>query len=159
SPETLGYVACSLAYQRAAALALVQQGEPANRIPLARALQSARESIAKLKFSARLTGFSLDAPLAHPFVWQADDSLRVVVRAAGYSDSEWRKIQTRIHNQFRGDLVEVLCHGETAKRLEPFTKRLSFRDDDATARIALNAHLERQRFLFEDRQVLNIEPF
>lgn len=30
-PETLGLLACSLAYQRAAALALVQQGEPENR--------------------------------------------------------------------------------------------------------------------------------
>ncbi len=157
-PETLGLLACSLAYQRSAALALAQQGEPKNRVPFEHSLQSARKDLKKLKVGVNLAGFSLDAPLAHPFVWQADDSLSLVVRSAGYTDSEWRRIQLHVHDQFHTDLVEVLSHGETATRFEPFTKRLSLADNTA-AYAALNAHIERQRWLFEDRPVLNVEPF
>lgn len=157
-PETLGLLACSLAYQRAAALTLAQQGEPASRVPFENSLESAREQLRKFKADVNLAGFSLEAPLAHPFIWQADDAFFVAVRSAGYTDSEWRQIQARVHDQFRADLVEVLSHGETAARFEPFTKRLSLGDSSA-AYAALNAHIERQRWLFEDRPVLNIEPF
>jgi hypothetical protein len=157
-PETLGLLACSLAYQRSAALALAQQGEPGNRIPFQHSLQSAKDCLEKLKISVNLAGFFLEAPLAHPFVWQADDSLSLVVRNTGYTEMEWRRIQLRVHDQFRADLVEVLSHGETASRFEPFTKRLSL-GDNAAAYTALNAHIERQRWLFENRPVLNIEPF
>ena len=157
-PETLGLVACSLAYQRAAALSLSQQGEPKDRVPFEQALQSASQDLKKLTTKVDLSGFSLEAPLAHPFVWQADDSLLLVVRSVGYSENEWRQIQFHVHDQFCTGLVEVLAHGETASRFEPFTKRLSMGDNSA-AHTALNAHIERQRWLFEDRPVLNIEPF
>lgn len=157
-PEVLGFLACSLAYQRCAALALVQQGEPRNRVPFHDSLESARTSLKKLSLSVSLKGFSLDAPVAHPFIWDADNALYLIVRYAGYSDSEWRQIQSRIHGQFRADLVEVLSHGETANRFEPFTRRLSL-GDDTSRYAALNAHIERQRWIFEDRPVLNIEPF
>jgi uncharacterized protein YjbI with pentapeptide repeats len=157
-PETLGLLACSLAYQRSAALALTQQGEPRNRVPFQDSLHSAGERLKKLNVGVNLTGLSLEAPLAHPFVWQADDSLSLVVRSTGYSDTEWRHIQRRVHNQFGADLVEILSHGESAARFEPFTKRLSL-GDNAAAYTALNAHIERQRWLFENRPVLNVEPF
>jgi hypothetical protein len=157
-PETLGLLACSLAYQRSAALALAQQGEPRNRVPFQNSLQSAREALKRLKIGVSLTGFSLEAPLAHPFVWQADDSLSLVVRSTGYADAEWRHIQRRVHDQFGADLVEVLSHGEGAARFEPFTTRLSLGGNTA-AYAALNAHIERQRWLFENRPVLNVEPF
>jgi uncharacterized protein YjbI with pentapeptide repeats len=157
-PETLGLLAGSLAYQRSAALALVQQGEPSDRVPFEHSLQSAKENLKKLKVRVDLAGFSLEAPLAHPFVWQADDGLSLVVRSTGYTDSEWRQIQLRVHDQFRADLSEVLSHGETATYFEPFTTRLSLGDDTA-AYAALNAHIDRQRWLFEGRRVLNIEPF
>jgi len=157
-PEALGLLACTLAYQRSAALALAQQGEPQSRVPFEHSLRSATEELKKLKIHVGLTGFSLEAPLAHPFVWQADESLFLVVRVAGYADSEWRQIQLHVHDQFQADLVEVLAHGEAASRFEPFTKRLSLGDNTA-AYAALNAHIERQRWVFEDRPVLNIEPF
>ena len=157
-PETLGLIACSLAYQRSAALALAQQGEPKNRVPFERSLQLAKEDVKKLRVVTSLTGFSLEAPLAHPFVWDADDALYLVVRNDGYTDREWRQIQLHVHDQFRADLVEVLSHGESAGRFEPFTRRLSL-GDNMSAYAALNAHIERQRWLFENRPVLNIEPF
>jgi uncharacterized protein YjbI with pentapeptide repeats len=157
-PDTLGLLACSLAYQRSAALALAQQGEPRDRIPFERSLESVRKDLKTVKSSSSLAGFSLAAPLAHPFVWQADDSLFLVVRSHNYSDSEWRQIQLHVHEQFRTDLVEVLSHGETAAKFEPFTRKLSLGDSSA-AYAALNAHIERQRWLFEDKAVLNIEPF
>jgi hypothetical protein len=157
-PETLGLLACSLAYERAAALALAQQGEPGYRVPFEHSLQSAREGLKKLKVGVNLSGFSLAAPLAHPFVWQADESLSFVVRNSGYAESEWRRIQLRVHDQFRADLVDVLSHGESATRFAPFTRRLSL-GENAAAYAAINAHIERQRWLFEDRPVLNIEPF
>src|ERR1700733_2312559 len=157
-PETLGLLACSLAYERSAGLALAQQGEPANRVPFEQSLESVRGDLKKLKVSPSLAGFSLEAPFAHPFVWEADDALALVVRGAGYTDAEWRQIQRRIHEQFRADLAEVLSHGETSAKFEPFTKWLLL-GDNAAAYATLNAHIERQRWLFEDRPVLNIEPF
>lgn len=158
APEALGLIACSLAYQRSAALALAQQGEPQSRVPFERSLESAKKDVGKLKASATLAGFSLSAPLAHPFIWQADDSFALVVRSNYYSESEWRQIQLHLHDQFRADLVEVLSHGETAAKFEPFTRKLTL-GDSSGAYAALNAHMERQRWLFEDRPVLNIEPF
>lgn len=157
-PEVLGLIACSLAYQRSAALALAQQGEPKDRVPFERSLEQVSKDLAKLKIGDSLAGFSLAAPLAHPFIWQSDDSLYLVVGNNHYSESEWRQIQSHIHDQFRADLVEVLSHGETAAKFEPFVRRLSLGDSSA-AYAALNAHVERQRWLFEDRPVLNIEPF
>lgn len=157
-PETLGLLACSLAYQRSAALALAQQGEPKDRVPFEHSLRSAKSELKKLNVRVSLAGFSLEAALAHPFVWQADDGLHLVVRTAGYSESEWRQIQLHIHFQFQADLAEILSHGETAARFEPFTKRLSLADNTA-AYAALNAHIERQRWLFQDRPVPNTEPF
>src|SRR5215471_16525365 len=38
-PEKLGLLACSLAYQHSAALALAQQAEPTSRVPFERSLQ------------------------------------------------------------------------------------------------------------------------
>ena len=90
-PETLGLLACSLAYQRSAALA--QQGEPKNLIPFEHSLQSARKELQKLEVRVSLAGFSLEAPFAHPFGWQADDGLLLVVRGASYAESEWRQYQ------------------------------------------------------------------
>ena len=92
------------------------------------------------------------------FLPSTDDALSFSVRGLGYTESEWRRIQLRVHDQFRADLVEVLSHGETAPRFEPFTKRLSM-GDNTVAYAVLNAHIERQRWLFEERHVLNIEPF
>jgi hypothetical protein len=158
-PEKLGLLACSLAYQRSAALALAQQGEPEVRVPFQNSLEDARKQLGKLEAGWNLTGFSLEAPLAHPFVWKADESLSLVVRSSGYSDAEWRQIQLYTHDQFRADLVEILSHGESAPRFEPFTKRLSLSDNSTAAYAAINAHLERQRWLFNDRPVLNTEPF
>ena len=147
-----------MAYQRSAALALAQTGEPQSHVPFESSLESARQQLKKVEFRGSLAGFSLDAPLAHPFVWQADEALCLVVRSAGYSEREWRQIQMRVHDQFRTDLVEVLSHGATAPKFEPFTRRLSLGDESA-AYAALNAHIERQRWAFEDRAVLNTEPF
>jgi uncharacterized protein YjbI with pentapeptide repeats len=157
-PEKLGLLACSLAYQRSAALALALQGEPTKRVPFEYSLQTAKKQLKKLKTDVSLAGFSLDAPLAHPFIWQADDGLSLVVRSAGYAENEWRQIQLHLHDQFRADLVEVLSHGESAACFEPFTTRLSL-GDNTSAYAALNAHIERQRWLFENQPVLNIEPF
>jgi len=157
-PEILGILACSLAYQHSAAMALAQQGEPRNHVPFESSALSVKKALEKLMIQVDLLGFSLEAPLAHPFVWQADESLYFVVRNVGYSDDEWRRIQARIHDQFRADLVEVLSNGETATRFEPFTKRLLLGDKSA-AYAALNAHIERLRWVFEDRPVLNVEPF
>ena len=157
-PEVLGTIACTLAYQRSAALALAQTGEPQSHVPFETSLESARQQVKKLEFNGSLAGFSLEAPLAHPFIWHADDALSLVVRNAGYSEREWHQIQLRVHDQFRADLVEVLSHGETASKFEPFTKRLSLGDESA-AYAAINAHIDRQRWAFEDRPVLNTEPF
>jgi hypothetical protein len=52
----------------------------------------------------------------------------------------------------------VLARGEAAAKFEPFTRRLSM-GDNAAAFAAINAHIERQRWLFEDRPLLNVEPF
>jgi hypothetical protein len=157
-PEVLGILACTLAYERSAALAVAIQGQPRNHVPLQNSIESAKQDLKRLNVAVDLTGFSLETPLAHPFVWQADDSFYTVVRAVGYADNEWRQIQRQIHDKFRADLVEVLSHGETAARFEPFTKRLLL-GDNAAAYAALNSHIERQRWLFEDRPVLNVEPF
>jgi uncharacterized protein YjbI with pentapeptide repeats/KaiC/GvpD/RAD55 family RecA-like ATPase len=157
-PEVLGLLACSLAYQRSAALALVLQGEPRNRVPFEHSLEIARSTLKGIKIETSLTGFSLDAPLAHPFVWQADDSLAIVVLNSGYAQAEWRQIQGCVHSRFQKDLIDILAHGETASRFEPFRRQLELHDS-TVAFAHLNAHIERQRRLFENTPVLNIEPF
>jgi hypothetical protein len=157
-PAVLGLVACTLAYQRAAALALAQVGKPGSWVPFEHPIEQVKEDLKKLDFSGSLGGLSLKYPFAHPFVWNSDQALRLVVQRRGYNDREWRQIQRRVHEQFRSDLVGVLTNGESMARFEPFTKWLELGDGSA-AYAALYTHVERQRWLFEDRPVLNKEPF
>jgi uncharacterized protein YjbI with pentapeptide repeats len=157
-PEILGNLACTLAYQRAAVVALAQTGKPIATVPFSQPIEQAKQALKKLGVVDSLAGFSLECPLAHPFTWKADEALHLVTRHAGYSESEWRQIQQRVHKRFSSDLSELLAHEETAKQFEPFTRWLKLGNDFA-ARAALNAHLTRQRWLFEGQAVLNKEPF
>jgi hypothetical protein len=157
-PQTLGLFACTLAYQRSAALAIVQTGKPRSWVPFDERPAQLKKDIIALDYAGSLAGFSLEFPFAHPFSWQADEALRLVLQSAGYDQSEWRSIQGRLHEQFRSDLAEVLSHGDTATRFEPFRVWLTL-GDNSSAYASINAHIERQRWLFEDRPVLSHEPF
>ena len=61
-PEIRGSLACSLAYQHSAAIALVQQGEPQSHFPLETLIFAAKEGLKKLNVRVDLSGFSLEAP-------------------------------------------------------------------------------------------------
>lgn len=159
-PHTLGVIACTLAYQRSAALALELVGSPSQAVPLANPLHAARglKFIDESQIPDRLDGFSLDLPLAHTFIWRADRALRTALLAVGYTEEECRRVQQHLHDEFRSNLTEVLSSGETAEHLQPFRVLLA-QGEDASARIAINAHVERQRIQYHERPVLSKEPF
>jgi hypothetical protein len=160
SPYALGLLAVTLTYQRSAGLALTRAGRPDDRVPFHPAIDEIAQKLAKFELSSleQMNGFSLECPLAHPFIWQADEALSSVVHWAGYSERQWRMIQRWVHEQFTHDLVEILSHGESAERFAPFRRLLQL-GSNSPARTALNAHMERQRWLLEERPVLNREPF
>jgi hypothetical protein len=159
-PHALGMFACTIAYQRAAALAITIVGEPRSKVPFEHPSKDVTEKLTRLEplTGRNLEGFRLDYPFAHPFIWQADEALRLVLKAAGYDDPECRRIQLKVHDYFKSDLAELLSDGETANRFEPFRKLLEL-GEDAASRANLNAHMERHRWQFEDRPLFNKEPF
>ena len=158
--RALGILACTLAYQRSAEEAVRIQ-PPRLQILSTSTAAGLKEQVRQLKAldADTLRGFSLDPPVAHPFVWSADAALRLVAENAGYGDDEWRRLQQRIHERFKEHLREVLTDPDTREKFTPFVEWARLGSEEDRAYHALQAHAERQRTIFDESAIFGREPF
>lgn len=160
SPEELGYIACTLAFQSAAAEAIRLSGPPRGVPDLGSRAQILRQ-IRKLDppQAGLMRAFSLKRPYAHPFYWQASAQLEILLRYFAYADREVRVILTTVRDNFKAQLADLLSDGRTAPKFEPFRHWLELEPEDYLPRTKLLEHAERERRSFVERPVLNVEPF
>ena len=153
---TLGYLACCLAYQRAFADAL-------QRVPQ---LVDFEARSPKTLDVAPAEGydfqtFSFEKALEHPFIHDADDALRHFLRYGLDIDDDTvvRRTVGLVHNRFGLELRLLLTDRSTRDRFQPFFQLIQLDSGDTDAYGALEQHARHQRWLYEDRPVLDSEPF
>jgi NACHT domain/Pentapeptide repeats (8 copies) len=158
TPETLGWLACTLAYRRAAEEAIWGFGKPASRIPYSGQVVSDRLAKLRLEDPAIMKDFSLNSAAGHPFLRAADDALLATLEVAGYSPAEQRNILREARGSFKAFLQDFLS-GEGKDKFAPFTQWLNLDTDDRRLQSTLLAYIDQQRVQFEDQPALGIEPF
>jgi uncharacterized protein YjbI with pentapeptide repeats len=158
TPETLGWLACTLAYRRAAEEAIWVFGKPASRIPYSGQVVSERLAKLRLEDPAMMKDFSLSSAAGHPFLRAADDALVATLEVAGYSTAEQRNILREVRGSFKAFLQDLLS-GEGKDKFAPFVQWLNLDTDDRRLQSTLLAYIDRQRVEFEDQPALGIEPF
>ncbi len=153
-PNALGHLACTLAFQRS-----VQQAVPevlGSAPPRARAI---RKCISAPTAHYDFSTFSLATATTHPFVQDARRALEPFGEALGF-DRAWNiKLQREVQARFIPNLKGILSHGKTRDRFAPFRDIIELESEENTLRQALLEHADSQRWLFEERPVLDSERF
>jgi hypothetical protein len=154
---TLGYLACCLAYQRALEKALPQ-------IPELRQV-SKIEARKDLKLPESREGydfstFSLPNALRHDFVQDADRSLKkVLVEGLALDATVAGRLVLEVRTRFVSELIEILANNGSREKFEPFFRLVQLRAQAPDSYASLRRHVEYQRWLLEERPVLDVEPF
>jgi hypothetical protein len=79
SAQTLGWLACTLAYREAAEESVRQFGAPSSHFPFSGQLIGPRLAKLRLEDPSIMTGFSLENSIGHPFIRAADQALLLMV--------------------------------------------------------------------------------
>jgi uncharacterized protein YjbI with pentapeptide repeats len=154
-PNELGYLACTLAFQRA-----VQQAVPEvmGLAPPGRAI-TRREVLQGRSEQYDFADFSWEGAANHPFVTDATQALAIFGEGLGL-DGHWNlRLQREVVARFLPNLAMLLSHGGTRERFAPFRDRLELGTGETVLRRALLDHADTQRWIFEERPVLGTEPF
>ncbi len=164
-PDDLGYLAATLAYQRAVEQALPEvlesiiEGkvkEPAVKVRK-KALADLREAAPPESYD--FSRFSFSTAFQHPFIQDADRFLEISAEGLGLDESRFRRLQHQVHLRFVPNLKGILSHGKTRERFAPFKDLMALDTVEARAQDALLEHADYQRWLFEEKRVLGREPF
>jgi hypothetical protein len=157
-PDALGFLASTLAYQRAVEQTIASIESPENAKKAGRQIKQRlreREPAAGLEMQK----FSFKTANQHPFVAAADDALRLWAESVGYGEAQSRAIVQGVHRRFVANLKTILSHGELKERFAPFTQKMELGTEEEQAYDALLEHAEHQRRLFEEAPVFEKEPF
>jgi hypothetical protein len=157
-PDALGFLASTLAYQRAVEQTIASlESSPSGK----KAGQEVKDELRTLEPSVEtdFKKFSFKTALEHPFVKQADEVLRKWVESVGYGKAQSRIIVIGVHRRFVPNLKTILSHGELKEKFAPFTQKMELGTEEEQAYDALLEHTEYQRWLFEEAPVFEKEPF
>lgn len=157
-PEALGFLAATLAYQRAVEQTVASMESPSNAKKAGGEIKSALRE-AEPSASLEMKKFSFRNANEHPFVRSADAALRLWAASVGYGEAQARMIEAGVHRRFVSNLKSVLSHGELRERFAPFTQKMELGTGEEQAYDALLEHAENQRRLFEEAPVFEKEPF
>jgi hypothetical protein len=157
-PEALGFLACTLAYERSVEEAIKSLGSPEAPRQVREAV---KERLSALEPSEDVTfkHFSFADATAHEFVRKADDALREYASAVGYTEPQRRQLVNKVHMRFVANLKSILSHGKLKERFAPFTQLMDFGTEEQQAYDALLEHMEYQRWLFAEAPVFGNESF
>lgn len=157
-PDALGFLAATLAYQRAVEQTIASIESPENA---RKAAGEVKQQLRALEPTADLDmrKFSFRGANGHTFVEHSDKALRLWVESVGYGEAQSRAIVLGVHRRFVANLKTILAHGELKERFAPFTQKIMLGTEEELAYDALLEHAERQRRLFEEAPVFDKEPF
>jgi len=153
-PQVLGRLACTLAYQKAAAEAFKQVGSPDGSSKTATVVKGLKGYIPSSVTDFK--GLSLSNALSHQFIFESDLALIYYSGKVGYSAAQTALIQSVVHQSFVDDLRLILSEGE---KFEPFRRLISLREGEDNPYAALRNHEEYQRRLFDEKRLFNTEPY
>lgn len=164
-PGELGYLAATLAYQRAVEQALpeVLRSEAGKKLqavdPKVRgaAIKELRAEAPPDQYD--FERFSFDQALNSKFIEDAERFLETSTRGLGFDESAFLILQNEVRHRFVPNLKGILSHGSTRERFAPFRELMVLGNQDARAYDALLEHADFQRWLFEEQPVLGREPF
>jgi primosomal protein N' len=161
SPKQSGLLACTLAFERSAEMALLQAGIPPNRVPMVDAAAEVRSKLTRYRLEDPeiLRGFSLDSPAAHPFVSQSLEALKAPMHQLGYSEAEIRRLGSVIRDLFKENLRDVLSAPALREKFAAFVQWAQLGSEEDRAYYALQTHADLQRIAFNESPVLGQEPF
>lgn len=164
-PHELGYLAATLAYQRAVEQALpeVLRSETGKQIR-AVDLKIRKNAVRELRAEATpdrydFSHFSFATALSSQFIKDADLFLNISTRGLGFDESAFLTLQHEVRRRFVPNLKGILSHGSTRDRFAPFRDLMTLDTQEARASNALLEHADFQRWLFEEQPVLGREPF
>jgi hypothetical protein len=157
-PHVLGFLACTLAYQRSVEEAMNWAGIPDQA---KNAKNELKPKLAELEPSADVDfkKFSFSTALEHEFIRRADHAFTSYLEAVGYNESEKRDLLNRVHLRFVGNLKMILSNGKLKGRFEPFTQLMELGTKEELAYDTILSHVNYQRWLFEEAPVFRKEPF
>ncbi len=157
-PDRLAYLAFTTAYQRSLEKALQTVGPPTSSKSRQSRWTPNRDILTPDEGMSFET-YSLSDPLNHPFLRQATDILTNGMAAAGYNDSEVRRIQNEVAIRFPGCLKSLITHPSTREKYVAFAEWMRYGNKEARVHAAWSDHCEYQRYLFEEQCVFGEEPF
>jgi hypothetical protein len=160
-PLSLGHIALTTAYQWAADKAIREIQLPEATDKSAEAMKEAHEFFKSMEPTedVDLSTFSLEFRLDHPFIKKSETYLEAALRVAGFSDDSILKITERTRDYFNEKLDILLSQTETRDKFQPFRDYSKLGATERQAHVALIAHAEYQRWLFQKYPVLGKAPF
>lgn len=156
-PNTLGYLACTTAYQRSVVQTFQAVGDPGSGRKAKKYVDQLKESPTNDEI-ADFGRFSYRDALQHPFVKSADGVLVDFARSCGYTQSQTNHIVGKVHDTFVVNLKQILS-GKMQEKFEPFIRLMELDTEEARVNDALLTHAEYQRRQFEEERVSGTEPF
>lgn len=157
-PEKLGYLACTMAYERSVEQALSAIGAPKTPRSLTTDMRQALDLLTPAQ-DLRFSNLSFGMALAHPFIKDADQFLAAFADAVGYEEEKKTRLLGEVHVRFVANLKTILSHGKLKEKFSPFTEQIKLGSGEQQAYEALFEHADYQRWLFEEAPVLGKEPF
>jgi len=159
SPETLGWIACTLAFRETAQEVIHRdEARPESRLPFSADVVRGELTKLRLDDPSVMEGFSLKFSEQPLFLKEACEALVLILGCGGYDDDERRRIVRRVRAEFNQHLATVLA-GEGREKYAAFAQFLQMTTDDSRLYAALTIHANDQRAELRDQPALRIEPF
>jgi len=157
-PKALGFLACTMAYQRSVEQAIKDLGDPR---AVGAAKSKIREELEALgpDKDEELDKFDFRDALRHPFVLDADSRLQIFARGLGYDEEQTRLLINKVHQLFVPNLKAILSDGKLREKFQPFLTLTQLGADEKRAYQSLNDHIAYQLWKYEDASVFEGEPF
>ena len=158
NPDRLSYVAFTTAYQRSVEKAILTVGPPQN-ILNKKSFWAHKSLITTDNLEFQFYNYSKIDPFNHPFFVHSEMLLKEAINAAGYSESEIRKIIIEVRFRFPGCLKSLITHPQTSKKFATIFKAVQYGNREDRVKDAWQDHFEFQRYQLEESYVFGEEPF
>src|SRR5262249_29412411 len=160
-PLTLGHIALTTAYQWAADKAIREVELPKADNKSDNSMKEAHEYFKSMEPQAdiALSTFSFDSKLNHPFINKSEVYLSAALHSCGFSDESILQVKEKTRDFFGKKLDFLVTHKDTKEKFAPFLEFSQLGANERQAHVALIAHAEYQRWLFQKYPILGKAPF
>ncbi len=157
-PEVLGYLACTIAFERAVEMAVGGHPGPVDAGREVRAQINQLDPVDDAEID--LLSLDLDHLLSHDFTRRALKLLRGALVIAGYSTAQTSQLISEVKEIFPLCLEKLLRSRKTSDKFKPWSDYLQGGGSERyRLRLALKEHLLLQRWLFDESPLLGNSPF